>query len=74
MAKEKIKDFYGKIIGYIVTDDKNGNKTAMDFYGRILGYYKKDLNITTDFYGRVVSRGDIITGLIYERAAEGNKK
>lgn len=73
MAKQTIKNFYGRIIGYLNTDDSTGNKTALDFYGRILGYYKKDLNITTDFYGRIIARGDAVTGLIYEKAEPGKK-
>lgn len=57
MDKQTIKDFYGKIIGYIETDGQ-GNKTVRDFYNRILGYYKKSQNVTTDFYGRIIAQGD----------------
>ena len=57
MNKETIRDFYGKIIGYIETDNI-GNKTVRDFYGKILGYYDKSINATTDFYKRVIARGD----------------
>lgn len=64
--KQEIKDFYGRIIGYIETDVNTGKKTATDFYGRILGYYKKDLDITTDFYGRTLARGDVLSGLIFK--------
>ena len=35
MNKETIKDFYGKILGTVETDNQ-GNKTVRDFYGRIL--------------------------------------
>ena len=66
MEKEYIKDFYGRILGSITTDDK-GNKTIKDFYGRILGYYNKDRNITTDFYHRVVGRGDQSSSLIFNK-------
>ena len=59
-----IRDFYGKIIGYIITDAE-GNKTAKDFYRRILGYYDKSSNTTKDFYRRVVAKGDALVGLIY---------
>lgn len=61
--KTPIKDFYGKIIGYI-EEDSNGNKTVKDFYGRILGYYKKSQNVTTDFYGRKIAQGDQSSMLI----------
>ena len=66
MEKEYIKDFYGRILGSITTDEK-GNKTIRDFYGKILGYYFKDKNITTDFYKRIISKGDRASSLIKER-------
>ena len=55
--KETIRDNYGKILGYIETD-QFGNKMVRDFYGKIKGKYVKRLNITQDFYGRTVARGD----------------
>ena len=57
MEKETVRDFSGKIIGTIETES-NGDKTVRDFYGRILGFYKKSIDSTTDFYGRIVARGD----------------
>ena len=36
-TKTQIRDFYGRIIGTIETDNFE-NKTARDFYGRIVGY------------------------------------
>lgn len=62
--KEAIKDFYGKIIGFIETDAQ-GNQKAYDFYGKILGKYDKKLNKTFDFYGRILSTGNILTSLIW---------
>lgn len=64
MEKEYIKDFYGKILGSVETDNK-GNKTVRDFYGRILGYYDKVNNVTRDFYKKIVGRGDQAVSLIY---------
>lgn len=66
MNRETIKDFYGKIIGYIDTAD-NGNKTVRDFYGRVLGYYDKGANVTKDFYHRIIGRGDMAASLLYNR-------
>ena len=54
---QEIRDFYGKIIGRVETMP-NGDKTVRDFYGWILGYYRKSQDITTDFYGKIVARGD----------------
>ena len=55
--QEILRDFYGKIIGYIETDNI-GNKVIRDKYRKILGRYDKKSNVTRDFYGRIVGRGD----------------
>ena len=68
MAKELVKDFYGRVIGWVETQ---GTKTfAKDFYGRVLGTYDSRDNLTRDFYGRVLTRGNTVMGLIYNN----NKK
>lgn len=64
MEKEFIRDFYGKILGSVETDNK-GDKTVRDFYGRILGYYDKANNVTRDFYKKIIGRGDQAVSLIY---------
>ena len=61
---QEIRDFNNRILGKI-ENMSNGDKTVRDFYGRILGYYRKSQDITTDFYGRIVARGDASSGLIY---------
>ena len=38
--KEPVRNFYGKIIGWIETAN-NGDKILRDFYGKILGKYDK---------------------------------
>ena len=58
IERQKVKDWTGKIIGFIDTDTVTGNKVIRDFYGRITGKYNKKLNITQDFYGRTVAKGD----------------
>lgn len=58
-----IRDFSGRIVGYIETDAQ-GNKTVRDFYRVILGKYDKRNNVTRDFYGRVIARGDASASLI----------
>lgn len=58
-----LRDFTGKIIGFIETDTK-GNKTVRDFYRRIKGYYDADLDVTRDFYKRIVARGDVSSSLL----------
>lgn len=61
---EQLRDFYQRIIGYIITDTVTGDKEGRDFYQRVVGYYKKDLNQTRDFYQRVVGTGDQLAALI----------
>lgn len=61
--REVIRDFYGRILGTITTDN-NGNKVVRDFYGKILGKYDKKSNVTRDFYGRIVAKGDRSNSLI----------
>lgn len=64
MAKEFVKDFYGKIIG---STQVEGTRTVVrDFYGRILGYYESKDDTTRDFYGRIISRGNTAIGLLYK--------
>lgn len=66
MQKKELRDFYGRIIGWIETDERTGDKIGRDFYGRIVGTYQKSLDVTRDFYGRIVARGDALSGLIWE--------
>ena len=62
MAREAIKDWQGKIIGWL---EWLGNKKWLsDFYGRRLGYYDKSLNKTFDFYGRQIGIGDMVMTLL----------
>ena len=65
MAQEQtIRDFYGRIIGFIITEP-NGDKVARDFYRRVVGRYDARRDVTVDFYGRVLTKGDTVASLIY---------
>lgn len=66
MDKEAIRDFYGRIIGWVETKP-NGDKIIRDFYGKIKGRYDKQLNVTRDFYGKIIGRGDLTSSLIYSK-------
>ena len=61
--EQVIKDFHGRIIGFIETDSQ-GNKTVRDYYRRILGFYNKKLNVTQDFNKRVVATGDVCANFL----------
>ena len=56
-SRTTIRDFYGKIIGYIDIET-NGDKIVRDFYGKILGRYDKKFDVTRDFYGKILAQGD----------------
>lgn len=61
-----------KIIG-IVRTMPNGDVEARAFDSRkILGYYRKNKDITIDFYGHMVAKGNCVVGFIYDNFT--NKK
>jgi len=66
ISSETIKDFGGKIIGYLDID-ADGNQQVRDFYGRILGTYDKKCDVTRDFYGKIVTRGNTVIGFLYQK-------
>ena len=64
MAREEIiRVFYGKIIGKYQYQS-NGDIVVRDFYNRILGYYIASRDVTTDFYRRVVAKGNAVAMLL----------
>ena len=64
ISKEPIREFSGKILGYIETDS-DGNQRLRDFYGKILGYYDAKRKDTTNFSGYAIARGvNIVTSLL----------
>ena len=64
VSKEEIKEFGGRILGYIETDAQ-GNQQVREFGGRILGTYDKTHNCTREFGGRIISNGNILASLLY---------
>lgn len=61
--QQEIRSFSGKIIGTIYTL-YNGDKEVRDFYGKCLGRYDKQNNVTRDFYGRIVAKGEALSLLL----------
>ena len=61
--KETIRDKSRLIIGYVETKP-NGDKVVTNFGGMILGYYRKSMDATTDFYGRILYYGDMASSLL----------
>lgn len=73
MAKTYIRDFYGMIIGSI-EELPNGDKIARDFYGMMLGKYRKQYDTTVDFYGRILTKGDTASGLVWDNYNKNKNK
>ncbi len=63
MSREIIKDFSGRIIGYL-DEQSNGDIIAKDAGGRILGRYDRGLNVTKDAYGKILFKGNMAGSLI----------
>ena len=63
MEEITIRDFNNRIIGYIQTQ-QNGDAKIYDFYRRLLGTYNKALDITKDFYGRPIAKGNQLSMLL----------
>lgn len=73
--EEYIRDFDTKQIIGIVRTLKNGDEEAREFSSRrILGYYKKNLNVTTDFYGRRIAVGNCVVSFIYKEFEKKRRK
>lgn len=75
MANEEyIREFSGKILGIIKTDE-SGDQTAIDFPSRlVLGYYRKKMDCTTDFFGRILGKGNSVVSLIYREKEKQKRK
>ena len=65
--EEWIRDFQTRKIIGILRTQKNGDVMAIEFDSRrVLGYYRKKVDITTDFYGRMVAKGNCVVAFIYD--------
>ena len=65
-GRETIRDFGGRIIGYL-EHESNGDITARSFGGQILGRYTARDDTTRDFYGRILYRGNMAAALLVIR-------
>jgi len=60
---ETIKDASFRNIA-ILTYEDNGDIKVQDWQSRmVLGYYRKSRDVTTDFYGRILYRGNAVSML-----------
>lgn len=65
--EEYIRDFQSRLIIGILRTLRNGDIEAREFNSRkILGYYRRDRDVTTDFYGRMIAKGNCVVAFIYD--------
>lgn len=64
MNWEPVREFSGRIIGWIETDS-HGNQIIRAFSGLIIARYDKDLDVTREFSGRIISKGNTAVGQLY---------
>ena len=65
--EEYIRDFQSRRIIGILRTLKNGDIEAREFDSRrILGFYRKNLDMTTDFYGKMITKGNCVVAFIYD--------
>ena len=68
MQEEFIRDYATRKILGIIRTQPNGDQVAIDFTTRrTLGYYRKQFDHTTDFLGRVLTKGNSVVSLIYNK-------
>ena len=60
---DTVRDFYNRIIGYLEYES-NGDITVRDFYRVIKGKYDAKQDVTRDFYGRIVAKGNVASMLL----------
>lgn len=62
-GRETIRDYAGMIVGHL-DHESNGDITVRNYAGQILGrYYARD-NLTKDFYGKILYRGNMAPALL----------
>ncbi len=64
-TEERIKDWTGKLLGYVETDNQ-GNQKVKDWTGKLLGYYNAGDNTTREWNGRKIAEGNVAVSLIYK--------
>lgn len=64
---EPVKDWTGRVLGWIETD-KKGNQIIKNFGGKVLARYDAVNDRTTDFAGKMLSRGNTAISYIYIEA------
>ena len=65
-GRETIRDYSGRIIGYL-DHESNGDITVRSYNGQMLGRYTARDDITRDYYGKILYRGNMAAALLVLR-------
>ncbi len=64
---EQIRDYQTALVIGELETLPNGDIQARAIPSRmIVGYYRKSQDVTTDFYGRRIAKGNCVAGLIFQ--------
>lgn len=64
VSREPVREFGGKIIGWVETDAQ-GNQEVRNFNGTIIARYDSKINVTRDFYNRILTQGNTAMGQLF---------
>ena len=65
MSRQTIRDRNQVLLGTIETVS-DGRQTASDRDNRLLGWYDPRRDVTTDPNLRILARGNVLAGLVYD--------
>ena len=63
MARQELRDFSGRLVGWI--EKSGGRLEGRDYAGRLKGWFDHQANETRDYAGRLVGRGNMLAALIF---------
>ncbi|KQT53192.1 hypothetical protein ASG52_25400 [Methylobacterium sp. Leaf456] len=64
-AEEVLRDRSGVIVGRIERHGLTGLVIARNAQGVIVGRYSAREGLTRDAFGRIIARGDVLSGLLF---------
>lgn len=62
MAREEIKDWTGKKLGY--TEQRGNRLWLHDWQGKMIGYYDLSTGKTYDWQGKMIAQGNVLMTLL----------
>ena len=69
MTRQTIRDRYSRLIGTII-EHPDGRLEARNAYSLLLGRYDPQTDTTRDAYSRLITHGNMLSGLIWQDAEQ----